>query len=70
MTSLIWLIVVVLVVMWLLGFSLHVAGNLIFLLLLLAIAGVVYNLLAGGMWGGGATTHHHHTEVTEVEHDV
>ena len=68
MTSLIWLIVVVLVVMWLLGFSFHVAGNLIFLLLVLAIAGVIYNLLAGGMWAGGA--HHHHTEVTEVDREV
>ena len=70
MTSLIWLIVVVLVVMWLLGFSVfHVAGNLIFLLLVLAIAGVVYNLLMGGMSSGGAH-HHHHTEVTEVDREV
>ena len=70
LTSLIWLIVVVLVVMWLLGFSFHIAGNLIFLLLVVAIAGVVYNLLAGGMWGGGAAHHHHHTEVTEVDREV
>jgi hypothetical protein len=70
LASLIWLIVVVLIVMWLLGFSLHIAGNLIFLLLVLAIAGVVFNLLAGGMWGGGATHHHHHTEVTEVDREV
>ncbi len=68
MTSLIWLIVVVLVVMWLLGLSFHVLGNLIFLLLVLAIAGVILNLLMGGMWGGG--THHHHTEVTEVDREV
>src|SRR5207253_509246 len=40
LTSLIWTIVVVLVVLWLLGWSFHVAGGLIFLLLVLAIAGV------------------------------
>ena len=67
MTSLIWAIVVILVVFWLLGWSFHVAGNLIFLLLVLAIAGVIYNLVAGGMYGG--TRHHHHTtDVPEVEH--
>jgi len=66
LTSLIWAIVVILVVFWLLGWSFHVAGNLIFLLLFLAIAGVIYNLVAGGMYGG--THHHHTTDVTEVEH--
>ena len=66
MTSLIWAIIVILFVLWLLGFSFHIGGSLIFLLLVLAIAGVIYNLLAGGMYGG--TRHHHHTtEVTEVE---
>jgi hypothetical protein len=67
LTSLIWAIIVVLFVLWVLGFGFHIGGNLIFLLLVLAIAGVIYNLLAGGMYGG--TRHHHHTtEVTEVEH--
>jgi uncharacterized protein DUF5670 len=67
LASLIWAIVVVLVLLWLFGFSLHIGGSLIFLLLLLAIVGVLYNLLAGGMSSG--TRHHHHTtEVTEVEH--
>jgi Family of unknown function (DUF5670) len=67
LASLIWAVIVVLFVMWLLGFSLHIAGNLIFLLLVLAIIGVVYNLLAGG----GGRRHVHTTEVTEVErHDV
>lgn len=67
MTSLIWAIIVVLFVLWLLGFGFHIGGSLIFLLLVLAIAGVIYNLVAGGMYGG--TRHHHHTtEVTEVEH--
>jgi Family of unknown function (DUF5670) len=67
LAGLIWAVIVVLFVMWLLGFSLHIAGNLIFLLLVLAIIGVIYNLLAGG--GGRRPVHT--TEVTEVErHDV
>ena len=47
MVSLIWTIVVVLFVLWLLGFALHVGGSLIFLLLVLAAVLVVYNLLMG-----------------------
>jgi small-conductance mechanosensitive channel len=67
LAGLIWAIIVVLFVLWLLGFSLHIAGNLVFLLLILAIALVVYNLLVGG----GGRRHVHTTEVTEVErHDV
>jgi len=67
LTSLIWAVVVILVVLWLLGWSFQVGGSLIFLLLVLAIAGVIYNLVAGGMYGG--TRHHHHTtDVPEVEH--
>ena len=65
MASLIWAIVVVLVLIWLLGFSLHVAGGLIFLLLALAVIGVLYNLLVAGTTAGH---HHHTTEVSEVEH--
>ncbi len=47
MASLIWTIVVVLFVLWLLGFAVHVGGGLIHLLLVLAIIGIVYNLLVG-----------------------
>ncbi len=47
MVSLIWTIVVVLFVLWLLGFALHVGGSLIFLLLVLAVIGVIYNLFMG-----------------------
>ena len=65
MASLIWAIVVVLVVLWLLGFSFHVAGGLVFLLLALAVIGVLYNLLVAGTTAGH---HHHTTEVSEVEH--
>jgi hypothetical protein len=47
MVSLIWTIVVVLFVLWLLGFAINVGGGLIHLLLVLAIIGIVYNLLVG-----------------------
>jgi hypothetical protein len=42
-----WTIFVVLLVLWLLGFSLHVAGGLIHLLLVVALAVLVINLLGG-----------------------
>jgi len=47
MGSLIWTIVVVLFVLWLLGFALQFGGGLIHLLLALAIIGIIYNLLVG-----------------------
>ena len=47
MASLIWTIVVVLFVLWLLGFAVHIGGGLIHLLLVLAIIGIIYNLLVG-----------------------
>ncbi len=45
--NLIWTAVVVLFVLWLLGFSIHIGGSLIHLLLVLALIGIVYNLLIG-----------------------
>ena len=42
-----WTIVVVLLILWLLGFSLHVAGGFIHLLLVVALVVVVINLLSG-----------------------
>jgi hypothetical protein len=42
-----WALIVVLVVLWLLGFSLHVAGGLIHLLLVLAVIVLLYQLLTG-----------------------
>jgi hypothetical protein len=42
-----WTIFVVLLVLWLLGFSLHVAGGLIHLLLVVALAVLVINLIGG-----------------------
>jgi hypothetical protein len=43
----IWTIFVVLLVLWVLGFSLHIAGGLIHLLLVVAMAVLVINLLSG-----------------------
>jgi hypothetical protein len=42
-----WTIVVVLLVLWLLGFTMHVAGGLIHILLVIALVVVVLNLLSG-----------------------
>jgi len=42
-----WAIFVILVVMWLLGFSFHVAGGLIHLLLVVALVILVINLVSG-----------------------
>jgi hypothetical protein len=42
-----WLIVTVLVLLWLLGFGLHVAGSLIHLLLVVAIVVLLVDLLSG-----------------------
>lgn len=47
MVNLIWGIVAVLVVLWLLGFSISLGGSLIHLLLVLAVIGVIYNLMTG-----------------------
>lgn len=45
--SMLWTIFVILLVMWLLGFSFHVAGSLIHLLLVIALIVLVVNLLTG-----------------------
>ncbi len=42
-----WTIVVILLVLWLLGFSLHIAGGLIHLLLVVALVVFVVQLLTG-----------------------
>ena len=42
-----WTIVAILLIMWLLGFSFHIAGGLIHALLVIAIVVVVINLLTG-----------------------
>lgn len=42
-----WTIFVILLVLWLLGFSFHVAGGLIHLLLVIAVVVLLINLLSG-----------------------
>jgi len=42
-----WTIVAILLIMWLLGFSFHIAGSLVHLLLVIALVVVVINLLSG-----------------------
>jgi Family of unknown function (DUF5670) len=42
-----WTVFVVILILWLLGFSLHVAGGLIHLLLVLALVVLVLNLVSG-----------------------
>ena len=42
-----WTIFVILLVLWLLGFSLHVAGSFIHLLLVVALVMLVINLVSG-----------------------
>lgn len=42
-----WTIFVVMLVLWLLGFSLHIGGGLIHLLLVLAVIILVINLVSG-----------------------
>lgn len=42
-----WTIFVVVLVLWLLGFSFHIAGSLIHLLLVVALIVLIYNLVTG-----------------------
>ncbi|MGA2961521.1 MAG: lmo0937 family membrane protein [Candidatus Korobacteraceae bacterium] len=42
-----WTIMVILLVLWLLGFSFHIAGGLIHLLLVVAVVVLIFNLVSG-----------------------
>jgi Family of unknown function (DUF5670) len=42
-----WTVFVVLVILWLLGFSMHIGGSLIHLLLVVGLVILVINLLSG-----------------------
>lgn len=42
-----WTIFVILLILWLLGFSFHIAGGLIHLLLVIAVVVLVFNLISG-----------------------
>jgi hypothetical protein len=45
--TMLWAIFVIILVLWLLGFSFHIAGGLIHLLLVVALIVLVINLVAG-----------------------
>ncbi|MEY3330045.1 MAG: hypothetical protein RLZZ115_2928, partial [Cyanobacteriota bacterium] len=47
MSNLIWSAVGVLLILWLLGFSVNVGGGLIHILLVLALIAIIYNVLTG-----------------------
>ncbi|MBE3557841.1 MAG: lmo0937 family membrane protein [Ktedonobacteraceae bacterium] len=47
MVRLLWTIVVILFVLWLLGFLFRVAGSFIHILLVIAVIVLIYNLIAG-----------------------
>ncbi|MDO8881117.1 MAG: lmo0937 family membrane protein [Coriobacteriia bacterium] len=42
-----WTIIVILVVLWLLGFSFNIGGGLVHILLVIALIVLVYNLVTG-----------------------
>jgi uncharacterized protein DUF5670 len=42
-----WTIIVILLILWLLGFSLHIGGGLIHILIVLAVIVLLFNLLSG-----------------------
>ena len=42
-----WTVFVILVILWLLGFSLHIAGSLIHILLVIAVIALVIQLIQG-----------------------
>ncbi len=42
-----WTIFVILVVLWLLGFSLHIGGGLIHILIVIALIVLIFNLISG-----------------------
>ena len=47
LASLLWTIIVILFVLWLLGFVVHFGGGLIHLLLVIAVILIVFNLITG-----------------------
>ncbi|MEA5489954.1 MULTISPECIES: lmo0937 family membrane protein [Pseudanabaena] len=45
--NLIWTGIGVLIILWVLGFSINIGGGLIHILLVLAVLGIVYNVFIG-----------------------
>lgn len=46
-TTMLWTIFVVLLILWLLGFTLHIGGGLIHILIVVAVVVLIYNLISG-----------------------
>jgi hypothetical protein len=42
-----WTIFVILVILWLLGFTLHIGGSLIHILIVIAVVVLIFNLISG-----------------------
>jgi len=42
-----WTIFVILLILWLLGFTLHIGGGLIHILIVIAVIVLIYNLVTG-----------------------
>ena len=42
-----WTIFVILLILWLLGFSLHIGGGLIHILIVVAVVVLIFNLISG-----------------------
>jgi hypothetical protein len=42
-----WTIFVILLVLWLLGFTLHIGGSLIHILIVIAVVVLIFNLISG-----------------------
>jgi hypothetical protein len=42
-----WTIFVILLVLWLLGFTLHIGGSLIHILIVIAVIVLIFNLISG-----------------------
>ncbi|HTW83260.1 MAG TPA: lmo0937 family membrane protein [Candidatus Sulfotelmatobacter sp.] len=47
MAGILWTVIVILFVLWLIGFAVHIGGGLIHLLLVVALVLLVINLLTG-----------------------
>jgi len=47
MAGIIWAIIVVLFILWVLGFAIHIGGGLIHLLLVVALILLVFNIVTG-----------------------
>lgn len=47
MGNLLWTIIVILVILWLLGFLMHIGGGLIHIIIVIAIVLFIINLLTG-----------------------